>query len=484
MMGLSGAIGFEVFVLLDYAYFNLAGPYLVLALLLAGIMNLFIMFSYCELGAFLPLVGGEYTYIKAAFGGYLAFISGCFRWFASVFGAALAAICFTQQLAYLFSFVTPIIENFIISQASMIAFLLVVIFMLIEIRGMKELGSAIIVVLLFMFAIFIGGGLLSVNIPFGSLRNLIPQNLTEMPRIFGATIYLFPMFFGMRAIVSSAPLVKNPQKNIPRGMVVAGLAIIPIYIGLALLGTVLVSSESAPSTPFLNFAVQQILGVGGGILFAIVGMVACLSSLGTALTVQSSIARGMSRDGYLPKIFQVTHNRFNTYYMAIIFGSLFIMFFSTVGPVEYLGYAASFGSIVVFALVNFSLIKLRQKMPYVERPFRIPLYPVLPIVGILLCVIFLGFPMLLGDMHAIDALFSGVILVALVLMIYYLRMVGRQRIQVAMGGASLGIGIILFIYLILSEILVTPMQNTMKWSMFLMSAISIIAGVLNIIVND
>ena len=93
-MGISGAMGFEIFVLMDYAYFHLAGPSIVLALLLGGLINLLIMLSYCELSAAIPEVGGEYTYIKTAFGGFVSFMSGCLRWLASIFGAALAALTF------------------------------------------------------------------------------------------------------------------------------------------------------------------------------------------------------------------------------------------------------------------------------------------------------------------------------------------------------------------------------------------------------
>jgi len=105
--GLSGAIGFEVFVLMDYAYFHLAGPDIILAVSLAGVINLLIMLSYCELGAAMPEVGGEYTYIKTAYGKYVAFISGCFRWLASIFASALSAVAFVLLLGYLLSIIAP-----------------------------------------------------------------------------------------------------------------------------------------------------------------------------------------------------------------------------------------------------------------------------------------------------------------------------------------------------------------------------------------
>ena len=128
MLGLSGAIGFEIFVLLDYAYFHLAGPSIIVSLVLAGIINLLIMLSYCELGAAIPKVGGEYTYIKTAYGAYVSFISGSFRWLASIFVAALAAVAFVLQIGYLFSFVSPEVQSLILSQIPLVSVLVVLVF--------------------------------------------------------------------------------------------------------------------------------------------------------------------------------------------------------------------------------------------------------------------------------------------------------------------------------------------------------------------
>ena len=106
-MGLGGAIGFEIFVLLNYSYFNLTGPSVISALLFCGIINLTTMLSYSELSAAIPEVGGEYTYTKVAFGGIISFMAGSLRWLASVFGGALAAVVFVEQLGTLFSILVP-----------------------------------------------------------------------------------------------------------------------------------------------------------------------------------------------------------------------------------------------------------------------------------------------------------------------------------------------------------------------------------------
>lgn len=481
IMGLSGAIGFEIFVLLDYAYFHLTrGPSLIFALLLAGLTNILVMFSYCELGAAMPKVGGEYTYIKTAYGGIIAFISGSFRWLASVFSAALAAVCFTQQLAYFFSVVAPAVQNFFLTQPSLVAMAIVIILAALDIRGGKKHGVIIVLAFIVIFAIFVVSGLWHGLTPL----DVIPKPASEeLPEVFAATVYMFPMFFGMRALVAGASVIKHPGKNVPKGILLSALLIIPIYIGIAYIAIDVTPIGEAQSTkPFLNFAAEKIMGNTGGVLFAIAGIVASLSALGTSLTVQSSIARGMSRDGYLPKALLSIHRRFRTPYIAIIAGSLFVILLSGIGAVPFLGYAASFGSLLVFAFVNLSLLKLRREKPYMERPFKTPLYPFTPIAGVIMSITLLMFPMLLGDANAAVALTSGIVLTALVLMTYYLRMIGRYRLQIAVGGAGLGVGVSLALvtYLVDASFVSPIFPNMPSYIMLFISTITSIAGILNI----
>ena len=477
MMGLSGAIGFEIFVLMDYAYFHLAGQDMIIALFLGGLINLLIMFSYSELGASIPEVGGEYTYTKAAYGGLVAFISGCLRWLASEFGAALAALTFTYQLLYLFSRVAPAAVGFVSAQTPIVAIVVIIVLATLEVRGVRKVGMMIVAVFLAIFAIFLAGGLWRGVIPPEVLRKPIIEGFSG---IFAATAYMFPMFFGMRALIAGAAKIKNPEKNVPRAILLSALVIIPLYLSVAYIA-VGVSPEG--DGPMLNLAAEEIMGVSGGVLFAIAGMVASLSALGTSIAVQSSIARGMSRDGYLPKILLAVHRRFGTPYVATIAGSLFIIFLSVIGAVEFLGYAASFGSTLVFAFVNFSLLKLRKKTS-IKKPFKTPLYPLTPIAGIVMSFVLLVAPMFLGDVNAINALGSGLGLVALVLITYHLRMVAkrtRDRLQVAMGGISLGTGLFLALLTHLIEIGFVPLilPPFSRYILIFVSAVSILAGILN-----
>lgn len=488
MMGLSGAIGFEVFVLLDYPYFDLElGASIVFGLLLTGLVNLLIMLNYCELSTAIPEVGGAYTYIKTAYGGFVPFIFGCFRWLASIFGAALAAVVFTAQLSYLLK-VALNLQSFDLTQAPLIAVIVVIAMAALGIKGKKGAGVTIVFAFIAIFAIFVGSGSLHGLAPI----EVFPKNLpNSMPKIFAAIVYMFPMFFGVRSLVAGAAQIKHPERNLPKALLLSSLLIIPLYICVTYTAVGIVSLEEAQlmrqeagwQVPLLNLAAQRIFGWTGGALIAVAGMFASLSALGTSLAVQASILRGMSRDAYLPKLLRSVHRRFGTPYAAIIAGSLFVMFLGAIGAVEFLGYAASFGSLLVFALVNLSLLKLRKEKPHMERPFKTPLYPVTPIAGVIISIALLMFPMFFPE--AVIALMSCIGLTVLVLMAYYFRMIGRYRMQIATGGAGLGIGVFLLLLTCLVEAgIMSPIFPFIpSYIMLLISAISIVAGFLNATVH-
>ncbi len=476
--GLGGAIGFEIFALLNYAYFDLAGPSMLAALFFCSIINLLTMFSYSELSAALPEVGGEYTYTKVAFGGIISFMAGSLRWLASIFGGALAAVVFVEQLGVLFSVFALEIQELILVNTSLLIVIVVAILVILAIRGISEADIFIVGGFLAIFIIFLFTSIGYTLTP----QNIVPQVSGDgLTVFFATTAYLFPMFVGMRALIASAPNIKNPGKNIPRALLITTILLTVVYFAVTYVAVGVVPVDiprTATDPPLLNMAASTILGPIGAILFAIAGIFASLSSIGTAMSVQSSLLGGMSRDGYLPNALQKIHKRFGSRYIAIIVSSLFVIVFGTSGAAVFLGYAASFGSLLVFALVNFSLIKLRKKMPRLDRPFKAPLYPLTPVAGIVMSILLLAFPIVLGDVNASGALLSSLGMIAVVLLTYYLRMIKREidfdRLRVAVGGICLGVGVIMLVMApSITPLSVFPI-------MVFVGIITIIAGLLNI----
>jgi amino acid transporter len=348
-----------------------------------------------------------------------------------------------------------------------------------EVRGIRQIGSIVVIAFILLFAGFIIGGFIQGGTSIGPSPIQLPAGASG---IFAAAVYVFPMFIGTRSIVASAPSIKRPEKDISRGLLLSALLIIPLYILLAFVAISTISPQDALiDIPLLSFAAGKVFGDYGSIIFSIAGMIACLSALGTSLSVQSSISRGMSRDGYFPKILLSVHSRYGTFHVAAIVGTTFIMILSTLGAVPFLGYAASFGSLLVFALVNFSLIRLRKIKPYMDRPFKTPLYPLTPILGIFLSLALLVVPVIIGDGNAIDAVTSSLGITGIVLVSYYLRMAGRYRAQIALGGIGFGAGILIAITSTLSifgsETNILPFIP--NYIQLFLSAIFIVTGYFN-----
>jgi len=473
IMGLSGAIGFEVFVVLGYPYFELNLQInIVFGLLVAGVLNLLIMLTYCELSTAMPEVGGVYTYIKAAYGSFVPFISGCFRWLASIFGAALAARVFYLQLVYLLVIALNLqgLTSKLSAFAPFVTIVVVVIMASLAVKGSRGVGIVIVFAFLAISAILIGITL--VRLPdLSPIEDSAKSLPSDISGVLATAAYTFTMFFGVRSLIAGAARVKNPSKNLPKAILLSALVIIPLYIGIAYTLVIPVSHQELLAAqdnatlalnvtgslhegdiPFLNLAAQEnfekwggedlgaMAGMIGGALISVAGMIASLSALGTSLSVQASILRGMGRDAYLPRILHSVHERFGTPHIAIIAGSLCVMFLSTF-DVPLLNFAAGIASLIVFAVVNLSLMKLRQVKPNMERPFKTPLYPFTPIASIIMSMVLIVAAVFSAREEVGNALMAFVGLTGLVLMAYYLKMVGSHRLKIGLGGAGVGAGV-------------------------------------------
>jgi len=395
----------------------------------------------------------------------------------------LAAIGFA---IYLDALISPVSLN-----VPLTATIIVIVLTILEIRGLKEMGTIIPVSLIATFIAFIAGGLLHGLTP----KPLLPATPKSLSGVFLATVYTVPMFLGVRAIAASGARIKDPGKNIPRALILSASIMMLINCSVTYVAVGVVQPETltglAESTkPLLTLAGRTIhfsplpLGTWEA-LVSIAGIFAALVSLTTAMMIQSSIAVGLSRDGYFPEALLSFHKRFKTPFLAIIVNSLFTVLFAATGVIVFIGYAASFASILVFILVNFSLMKLRKKMPHLKRPFNAPLYPLTPLAGIVVAPLLLVFPIILGGANAVSAFTLSLSLLPLAFIAYHLRMIARyhpHRLQIAMGGASLGMGIFGALLTCLIETGFVPftLPHIYLYVLIVVSVVSIIAGVLNV----
>ena len=474
MLGIGGTLSAANFVIIGEAA-GMAGYAIVPIVVICGFLSLLTMFSYAELGTAIPLAGGEYTFSKVAYGGFTSFLTGWFEWLSNMFYAALSAIGFAYVVSYLF----PQIN------LALTAVIVVIVFSIINLRGTKETATAetiITIIVLAILAIFIIGGW-----AFVTGTPVTPQTASPIGAlgIFAATAYLFELYLGAEAVAAAQAEVKNPGRTIPLAIVLSAVVLIALYTSVVVVAVGIVPPDvlSEQSSP-IAFVAEQAMGPAGAVLITVGLAIAGLAATNEAILAQSRVLYAMSRDGYMPKALCKVHKRFCTPHLAIAVGAVFTMIFAATGLVNFVVYAVNFGFIIGFSIVNLSVIKLRKIAPHLKRPFKAPLYPLTPIAGI-------GASIFLALFIEPSVLILGVELIIVALLVYYIRMVGHNRIRVAFGGISLGLGaFVAFVaYLLGTNIVMLPgvsagMSTLLFFVLIFVSVIQVVAGVLNMTAPD
>jgi amino acid transporter len=475
MIGVGASIGVGVFVLLGQAA-AMAGPSVILGLILSGIVNMLSILSFCELGAALPEVGGEHVYVRRAFGGLLGFITGWFEWMSEMFYAVLMAMGAAIMIS---STVYPYLP-FIADHVHLLAASLVILFTLVNIKGTKETGKTAVLlatVLLITLAVYVASGWLS-----GFRSNVLDPFMPYGPlATMKATVFLFVVYLGAEDIVIAQGEVREPGKNIPRAIILNTMILIFVYTIIAYTTIGLVPCEELGAAPMpLALAAQKtFLGQAGWLLIAFAGTAAALSSLNTAIMAQSRAIYSMSWEGYMPRFLAKIHKRFKTPYTAVLFVSFFTLLLTLLGALEFAAYASSFGFLIGYFLTNLALIRLRTKEPYLERPFKVPFYPFSPITGIITIAVLIFF---------IDpiVLVLGAELALLALLVYYVSMMGYERIRIAVSGISMAAGFLSIFgtflihtgFLQLPFLLFIPIQ-ILSYGLAVLGAVLLFIGVVN-----
>jgi len=469
MMGMGGAMSAGGFVILGYAA-GLCGSAIVIVVFFCGILSLLTMLSYCELGTTIPQAGGEYTFVKASFGGFPAFLTGWFEWFSNVFYSALSAIGFAYIIAYL----API-------DVRVTAILMVVLFTAINIRGVKEVGTAesiITVVVLAVLAVYAGGGW-ALSRGIGEFKLSAPGGLSGM---LAATAFLFDLYLGAEAIAVAQAEIKDPEKTIPRAMILSSVALIAVYTAVTYTTVRIVPAGvlSGKTSP-IAFAAEQVMGRFGGLLITVGVAMAGLATINESVMAQSRVLYALSRDGYFPRALSEVHGRFGTPHRAILVSSVFTAALAATGAVNFVVYAVNLGFFIGFTFVNLSVIRLRRRKPHQRRPFRVPLYPITPALGIVTSLVLL----VVIARDAPSVLTLGAEISVLALLVYYLGMMGYRRLRAAVGGINLGIGGFTALLIALARMGRMPILAALSsgpplYGAVLVAVLFTLAGVLNL----
>ncbi len=460
MLGIGAIIGTGIFVLTGQAAGKHAGPAVVIAMILAGIVSAFAALCYSEFAASVPISGSAYAYGYGTLGEFVAWIIGWDLILEYAFGAATVAVGWS---GYVVSFLKDIGINFPISLAAapgskfiylteqaaaqlvntkigettlspsagynafsdslatainqanlplqvdtavfnLPGFLIAIAVTLLLIRGIKEsarFNSAIVMIKVLVVVLFIIAGIGYVNggnIGIGCTPGA-PGCAEFMPFGFGGVItgaaVIFFAYIGFDAVSTAAQEAKNPQRDMPIG-ILGSLAICTVlYVLVAgiMVGLVdyrLLTNAAAPIAVAIDSALQLAKGTTMGSILSVfpmiikVGAVLGLSSTMVVMVMgQPRVFYSMSKDGLLPTWAAKVHPKFQTPHVTTAITGAIVAILAGFVPISLLGELVSIGTLFAFVIVGTGIIILRRTNPDMQRPFKVPFSPYVPVATVL-----------------------------------------------------------------------------------------------------
>ncbi len=405
MIGVGAMIGAGIFVLTGIAAGE-AGPALVLAFILNGIVTTFTALSYAELGSCFPEAGGGYLWVKEGLGGTQGFLAGWMSWFAHAVACSLYGLGFGRFAVEIISLWNPAVHDIANPLTLVFMAVIVVLFAFINVRGASEaglVGNIVTIAKVVILGVFIFIGIRAV-IAQPDLNVFTDNFLANgLGGVFVAMGLTFIAFEGYEIIAQSGEEVKDPKRNIPRAIFISIIIVVIIYalVAVVAIGAVKVPA-SAGNIPVWDYlaeakevaivrAAEQLMGRWGGILILVSGLASTMSALNATIYSSSRVSFAMGRDSNLPSIFGRIHPRLHTPHWAVAISAVLIIVMAVSLPIEDVAKAADVMFLFMFAQVNIALMTLRRRRPDLDRGYLVPFFPWPAVIGVVTNLALAGF---------------------------------------------------------------------------------------------
>ena len=369
-ISIGAMIGSGIFILPALAL-DIAGPSVVLAYLLAGVFVLPAALSKSEMATAMPEAGGTYIYIERGMGPLLGTIAGVGTWFALAFKGGLALVGGVPYLLIAFDLpVTPV------------ALALAAVLILVNLVGAKQTGRlqvAIVAVMLAAMAWFVFGGAPSVE-----QTNFRPFLTDGYGGLLAATGLVFVSYAGVTKVASVAEEIEDPDRNIPLGILlslgfttVLYVLVVAIMVGVTDAGVI--AGSKVPVADAARAAVGP-LGLGAVVLAAVLALI---STANAGILSSSRYPFAMARDGLVPESLADVSERFGTPSASITLTGAVLLVLIAFVPILDIAKLASAFQILVFVMVNLTIVAFREGEMEYDPSFESPLYPWTQVFGVL-----------------------------------------------------------------------------------------------------
>lgn len=410
-VGIGAIIGAGFFVLTGLAAAEHAGPAVVISYAIAALICMFAAFCYAEFASLIPIAGSAYSYAYATMGEIVAWTIAWGNTLYLLFSAATVGVGWSGYLQSLLRDFGIHIPEFLSSSplaykaaqgwyftGSLINLPAVIIVALIGwtvavgVKKASLMTNVMVAIKLGAIVIFAVCGLAFMNLD--NLTPFIPANTGTFGEfgwsgvLRGSGIVFFG-FIGFETVSTMAQETKNPQRNMPIGMLgsLGVSAFVYIFVSAVLLSIVGYKNLSVPDP--LAFAVNAFGPNFVWLRYLIkIAIVLSLSSVILVMIMaQARVFYAMSMDGLLPPVFCKVHNKYKTPFFTTILVTIFVMFVVGFFPVNILGQVTSMAALLAFGIVSLGILILRYTKPDLKRPFKTPFSPFVPLCSILMCLL-------------------------------------------------------------------------------------------------
>ena len=391
-LGIGAIIGTGIFVITGVAAARFAGPAVIISFALSAVTCALAALAYAEFASMIPVAGSAYTYSYVALGELFAWIIGwdlILEYSVSISAVAIGWSAYFNNLLKLFGIGIPtyLSASFFTIKGGFIdlpAIAIIVIIAILLMTGIKQstmVNKVIVCIKLGAILLFIF--LAAPHVNTANWHPFVPFGIKGI--VSGAAIVFFA-YIGFDAVSTAAEEVKEPQRDMPIGIIVSLLIATVLYIAVAgiLTGIVKYSELNNQGAPVAYGLMRIGQNWASGIIS--IGAIAGITSvLLVMLLGQTRIFFAMSRDGLLPKIFGEVSPKTNTPIKSTMLTIAITALPAALLPINIVAQLANIGTLAAFMIVSISIIVLRYKRPNQPRPFKCPAVPLVPVLAVLLC---------------------------------------------------------------------------------------------------